>query len=150
MKKRLFIYAALFSTVIIVLCACSKSSVDNTPVPSLVGTWQLSSTRIVTTDTLNGVPQSPTSKDSTYTLNKAPIIQFTASNYTLVNTSVTPATTESGNYLITGNALTLSPTSGSSTTRSGVYSVTTTTLTFTTLQSSTNVSQSEAFVFTRQ
>jgi len=148
MKKRLSICVTLFLTATTIFCACSKSSTP--PAPSLVGTWQLASTHTVTTDTLNGVPQSPATKDSTYTLNKAPIIQFTSGNYTLVNTSVSPATTESGTYSTTGNSITLVPTSGSSTTRTGVYTVTTTTLTFTILQSSTNVSQSEAFIFTRQ
>jgi hypothetical protein len=148
MKKSKYITTVLLTTVFI-FSACSKNS-TSTPTPSVVGTWQLTSTNIVTTDTLNGVPQPSTNRDSTYTLGKAPIIQFTSGNYTLVNTSITPATTESGNYSITGNSITLVPTSGSNITQTGTYTATNTTLTFTTLQSSTNVSQSETFVFTRQ
>lgn len=149
MKQSFSIPLAILSIVMLIFSACSKSD-TSISAPSIVGTWQLTSTHIATTDTIGGIPQTPTTKDSIYTAGKAPIIQFTSGNYILVNTSVTPATTETGIYSTAGNNLTLTPISGSFVTRTGTYTVSNTLFTFTTMQSSINVSQSITYNFTRQ
>ncbi|MDQ6757985.1 MAG: hypothetical protein M3004_13745, partial [Bacteroidota bacterium] len=127
--KKAFLFTTLLVAVITIFSACSKSSTP-APAPSVVGTWEETSTHLVITDTLGGIAYPPTTKDSAFTKGQAPVIQFLPNNtYTEANYSVTPATNEAGNYSISVNTITLVPTSGSTAIRTGIFTVSNTTLT---------------------
>ena len=152
MKNTLYNFLVLLIVCAALISSCSKSNTA-APAPSIMGSWALTSSKIliVTTDTIPGTQTPITSTtDSNYAAGAGPVAEFLSSDsFSIINTSVTPFYSESGEYTVSGDTLTLLPAGGAPLVQQ--FTVTSTTLTTTDSKSEAGGGyENDTFIYTRK